>query len=235
MYGAVPLRTIKETLLKHKAAGTLSKVKMILFVYQRPFFHWLRHKLIEYDNRLTNCTFDGIVYNVQRVMEECLAIKPDLVFLWDEAWWAFAYFHYLLRVRAILNHLFCSYDQGSFSCLWLSYVRPCTALNNSSCASIHQATRKNTNSGATKMKAMRTPCLTPPSGGIRIPALYEFSSRLLPVACYYLTHILGPSSCVRNSINAQDSDVPQARLNDPRSGSGRHLPWTYALFSLGCE
>jgi len=37
-------------------------------------------------NRLTNCTFDGIVYNVERVMEECLAIKPDLVFLWDEAW-----------------------------------------------------------------------------------------------------------------------------------------------------
>jgi arginine decarboxylase len=32
-------------------------------------------------------------------MEECLAIKPDLVFLWDEAWWGFAYFHYLLRVR----------------------------------------------------------------------------------------------------------------------------------------
>ena len=39
---------------------------------------------------LTNCTFDGIVYNVQRVMEECLAIKPDLVFFWDEAWFAFA-------------------------------------------------------------------------------------------------------------------------------------------------
>ena len=25
-------------------------------------------------------------------MEECLAIKPDLVFLWDEAWFAFARF-----------------------------------------------------------------------------------------------------------------------------------------------
>ena len=28
---------------------------------------------------LTNCTFDGLVYNVQRFMEELLAIKPDLV------------------------------------------------------------------------------------------------------------------------------------------------------------
>jgi len=69
MYGAVPLREIKRSLLKLKAAGKLHRVKLLL---------------------LTNCTFDGIVYNVQRVMEECLAIKPDLVFLWDEAWFAFA-------------------------------------------------------------------------------------------------------------------------------------------------
>lgn len=60
-------------------------------------------RLVATARRLTNCTFDGIVYNVQRVMEECLAIKPDLVFLWDEAWWGFAYFHYLLRVRAPLQ------------------------------------------------------------------------------------------------------------------------------------
>ncbi len=39
---------------------------------------------------LTNCTFDGHIYNTRRVMEECLAIKPDLVFLWDEAWFGFA-------------------------------------------------------------------------------------------------------------------------------------------------
>ena len=39
---------------------------------------------------LTNCTFDGVVYNPRRVMEEVLAIKPDICFLWDEAWYAFA-------------------------------------------------------------------------------------------------------------------------------------------------
>jgi arginine decarboxylase len=69
MYGAVPLHEIKHKLLHLKNAGKLDRVKMLL---------------------LTNCTFDGIVYNVQRVMEECLAIKPDLIFLWDEAWFAFA-------------------------------------------------------------------------------------------------------------------------------------------------
>ena len=51
---------------------------------------------------LTNCTFDGIVYDVQRVIEECLAIKPDLVFLWDEAWFAFARFHPVYRNRTAM-------------------------------------------------------------------------------------------------------------------------------------
>jgi arginine decarboxylase len=78
MYGAVPLEQIKVKLLLLKAAGRLDKVKMLL---------------------LTNCTFDGIVYNVERVMEEVLAIKPDMVFLWDEAWFAFAGFEYNYRQR----------------------------------------------------------------------------------------------------------------------------------------
>ena len=73
MYGAVPLREIKWQLLALRAAGKLDRVKLLA---------------------LTNCTFDGIVYDVERVMEECLAIKPDLVFLWDEAWFAFARFHH---------------------------------------------------------------------------------------------------------------------------------------------
>lgn len=69
IYGAVPLRTIKQTLLDLEAAGQLHRVRMLL---------------------LTNCTFDGVVYNPRRVMEEVLAIKPDICFLWDEAWFAFA-------------------------------------------------------------------------------------------------------------------------------------------------
>lgn len=71
MYGAVPLEQIKGRLLELKKAGRLDKVRMLL---------------------LTNCTFDGMVYNVERVMEEVLAIKPDMIFLWDEAWFAFAGF-----------------------------------------------------------------------------------------------------------------------------------------------
>ncbi|SFA97038.1 arginine decarboxylase [Poseidonocella pacifica] len=87
MYGAVPLREIKHTLLKLKAQGKLDRVRMVL---------------------LTNCTFDGLVYNVQRVMEECLAIKKDLIFLWDEAWFAFARFTPTYRQRTamgVANHL----------------------------------------------------------------------------------------------------------------------------------
>lgn len=82
MYGAVPLHEIKHQLLKMRAAGKLDQVRMLL---------------------LTNCTFDGIVYNVERVMEECLAIKPDLIFLWDEAWFAFARFGPTYRQRTGMN------------------------------------------------------------------------------------------------------------------------------------
>ncbi|HUH52703.1 MAG TPA: ornithine decarboxylase [Microbacteriaceae bacterium] len=80
-YGAVPLSRIKQLLLDYRAAGRLDEVKMIT---------------------LTNCTFDGIVYDPIRVMEECLAIKPDLVFLWDEAWFAFAAFHPVTRLRTAM-------------------------------------------------------------------------------------------------------------------------------------
>ncbi|WP_253257444.1 beta-eliminating lyase-related protein [Arthrobacter sp. Hiyo1] len=80
-YGAVPLATIKARLLAYRRAGRLDEVKMIT---------------------LTNCTFDGIVYDVERVMEECLAIKPDLVFLWDEAWFAFARSHPVFRRRTAM-------------------------------------------------------------------------------------------------------------------------------------
>ena len=52
---------------------------------------------------LTNCTFDGHIYNTRRVMEECLAIKPDLIFLWDEAWFGFARFSPFLRPRTAMG------------------------------------------------------------------------------------------------------------------------------------
>ena len=81
IYGAVPLENIKRQLLAYRRAGRLDQVKMLA---------------------LTNCTFDGIVYDVERVMEECLAIKPDLVFLWDEAWFAFAGFHPTYRRRTAM-------------------------------------------------------------------------------------------------------------------------------------
>src|SRR3954449_3048807 len=82
MYGAVPLRTIKEALLNLKAEGKLDRARMLV---------------------LTNCTFDGHIYNVERVMEECLAIKPDLIFLWDEAWFGFARWSPFYRRRTAMG------------------------------------------------------------------------------------------------------------------------------------
>ncbi|MFD1201873.1 aminotransferase class I/II-fold pyridoxal phosphate-dependent enzyme [Leucobacter albus] len=80
-YGAVPIGRIKQLLLEYRAAGRLDEVRMVT---------------------LTNTTFDGIVYDPYRVMSECLAIKPDLVFLWDEAWFAFGAFHPVTRRRTAM-------------------------------------------------------------------------------------------------------------------------------------
>jgi len=82
MYGAVPLKEIKHKLSILKDSGRLESVKMLL---------------------LTNCTFDGIVYNVEKVMQEILAIKPDMIFLWDEAWFAFAAFTTTYRKRTAMH------------------------------------------------------------------------------------------------------------------------------------
>ena len=82
MYGAVPLKTIKKALLDLRDEGRLDKVRML---------------------DLTNCTFDGHMYNTRRVMEECLAIKPDLIFLWDEAWSGFARWSPFLRPRTAMG------------------------------------------------------------------------------------------------------------------------------------
>ena len=82
MYGAVPLRAIKKALLGLKAEGKLNRARLLV---------------------LTNCTFDGHIYNVERVMEECLAIKPDLIFLWDEAWFGFARWSPFYRRRTAMG------------------------------------------------------------------------------------------------------------------------------------
>jgi arginine decarboxylase len=82
MYGSVPIRRIKEALLKLKAEAKLDQARMLV---------------------LTNCTFDGHIANVKRTMEECLAIKPDLIFLWDEAWYGYARFTPFLRRRTAMG------------------------------------------------------------------------------------------------------------------------------------
>lgn len=82
MYGAVPLQAIKKALLNLREEGRLDRVRML---------------------DLTNCTFDGHMYNTRRVMEECLAIKPDLIFLWDEAWSGFARWSPFLRPRTAMG------------------------------------------------------------------------------------------------------------------------------------
>lgn len=82
LYGGVPLQKIKTLLLEMKKNGHLKKVKQIV---------------------LTNSTFDGIIYNVEKFMMEILSIKPDIIFHWDEAWHAHAYFNPLYKQRTAMS------------------------------------------------------------------------------------------------------------------------------------
>ncbi len=105
MYGAVPLEQIKHKLMVLKKAGRLDNVKMLL---------------------LTNCTFDGLVYNVEKVMEEVLAIKPDMIFLWDEAWFAFAGFTYTYKQRTGMftaNRLYNKYRTESYRTKYQEHIQ----------------------------------------------------------------------------------------------------------------
>ncbi|MFI0432386.1 MAG: aminotransferase class I/II-fold pyridoxal phosphate-dependent enzyme [Candidatus Nanopelagicales bacterium] len=82
MYGGVPIANLKAALLELAAAGQLDRVRMVI---------------------LTNATFDGHMSHTVRTMMECLAIKSDLVFLWDEAWSAAARFSPYLRPRTAMG------------------------------------------------------------------------------------------------------------------------------------
>ncbi len=111
MFGGVPLREIKRQLLELRRAGKLDRVRMLL---------------------LTNCTFDGIVYDPERIMREVLAIKPDMIFLWDEAWFAFARATPTYRRRTAMEaaqRLKREFASPGYRELWQAWKREFAALD----------------------------------------------------------------------------------------------------------
>ncbi len=82
LYGCVTLKRIKQVLLDLKKQNQLQRVKQIT---------------------LTNSTFDGIIYDVKRYMMDILAIKPDIIFHWDEAWFSFGYFNPLYQGKTAMS------------------------------------------------------------------------------------------------------------------------------------
>lgn len=82
LYGGIDLAQIKAVMLDLKRHGRLDRLKQIT---------------------LTNSTFDGLIYHSERFMMEILAIKPDIIFHWDEAWSAFSYFHPLYYSRTAMT------------------------------------------------------------------------------------------------------------------------------------
>ncbi|MFY8148593.1 MAG: hypothetical protein ACOVNL_05160 [Prochlorococcaceae cyanobacterium] len=81
IYGGVSIFTLKKKLLELKRVGELHRVRALV---------------------LTSLTFDGIAYDILRLMSECLSIKPDLIFFFDEAWFAYSMFTPLTRQRSAM-------------------------------------------------------------------------------------------------------------------------------------
>lgn len=82
LYGGIDLAQIKAVMLDLKKHGRLHQLKQIV---------------------LTSSTFDGLIYHCEKFMMEILAIKPDLIFHWDEAWFACAHFHPLYHSRTAMS------------------------------------------------------------------------------------------------------------------------------------
>ena len=82
LYGGIDLAQIKAVMLDLKKHRRLDRLKQIT---------------------LTNSTFDGLIYHCENFMMEILAIKPDIIFHWDEAWFAFAHFHPLYYGRTAMS------------------------------------------------------------------------------------------------------------------------------------
>lgn len=82
LYGGIDLAQIKAVMLDLRKHHRLDRLKQIT---------------------LTNSTFDGLIYNCENFMMEILAIKPDIIFHWDEAWSAFAHFHPLYYTRTAMS------------------------------------------------------------------------------------------------------------------------------------
>lgn len=82
LYGGIALAQIKAVMLDLKKHQRLDRLKLIV---------------------LTNSTFDGLIYHSENFMMEVLAIKPDIIFHWDEAWFAFAHFHPLYFSRTAMT------------------------------------------------------------------------------------------------------------------------------------
>ena len=82
IYGGVALARIKEVMLDLRRCGRLQRLRQI---------------------SLTSSTFDGMLYHCEKFMLEILAIKPDVIFHWDEAWSAACSFHPLYYGRTAMS------------------------------------------------------------------------------------------------------------------------------------
>lgn len=98
--GAYPIFLETYPLVDHDLYGGIDRAQIKAVMLDLKKHHRL-HLLKQIT--LTNSTFDGLIYHCENFMMEILAIKPDVIFHWDEAWFAFAHFHPLYHSRTAMT------------------------------------------------------------------------------------------------------------------------------------
>lgn len=83
-----------ENIITEKASGrNIMNVSNFIEKYKVATEEGEPYKLVI----LNGCSYEGVIYNVYSIMEKCLKINPDVIFLVDEAWMAYGYFHHFYK------------------------------------------------------------------------------------------------------------------------------------------
>jgi arginine/lysine/ornithine decarboxylase len=91
-YGSVRRRD------EHSGRGVLD-VEAFVAAYRAAAEAGTPYKLVV----LNGCSYEGVIYDVEKIIGACLEIRDGIAFLVDEAWFAFGYFHPAYRCYTAMH------------------------------------------------------------------------------------------------------------------------------------
>ncbi|WP_180231942.1 hypothetical protein [Bacillus cereus] len=94
------LITYSENKKKFQDSGRLvMDVDNFLFKYEQAYKEGKPYKLVV----LNGCSYEGVMYDIEKIIESCIQIHDDVHFFVDEAWSAHGYFHPFFKRYTAMN------------------------------------------------------------------------------------------------------------------------------------